>query len=67
MIGRANDRVTSGSDFAALAYRYRLGAHAVGVGVARVFLSLRQSGFQADRRDPNASAAVVGVRLHYTF
>jgi hypothetical protein len=38
-IGAARERVTFGSGFAAVAYRYRFQEHAVGFGVARVQLS----------------------------
>ncbi len=38
-VGLANDDVTTGSTFVALAYRYRVREHAIGVGVAHTFLS----------------------------
>jgi len=38
-LGLANEKVSEGSEFAALAYRYRWRDHAIGVGLARTFLS----------------------------
>jgi Carbohydrate-selective porin, OprB family len=38
-VGLANEDVTRGSAFVALAYRYRLREHAIGAGIAHTFLS----------------------------
>lgn len=42
-LGLANDKVTEGSKFVALAYRVRWRDHAIGVGAARTYLSDRET------------------------
>jgi hypothetical protein len=42
-IGLANPEISQGSGFSALAYRYRWRAHAIGVGMARTFVSTEET------------------------
>jgi hypothetical protein len=50
-VGLANEEVTIGARFVSLAYRYRLGEHAIGAGVAHTFLSREVSDAQLDDSD----------------